>query len=285
MEIKKVGIVGCGIMGRGITEVTAKAGYDTVVSEINKELLDKGLAAINTSLTVAVRREKMTEAEKEATLSHIKGTVNMGDFKDCDMVVEAAVENLELKKKIFSELDKVCRKDAILATNTSCLSVMDIAAVTQRQDKVLGMHYMNPVPVMKLLELVKTIMTSDETLSTAKAFGESCGKTVVTAKDTPGFIVNRLMIPFLLEAVRMLESGIATKEDIDKAIVLGLNHPMGPFTLSDLVGLDTASFICDAMYEDTKNPLFASPILLKKMVTAGHHGRKTSKGFYDYNKT
>jgi len=282
MEIKKVGVVGCGLMGGGIVEVAAKAGYTVIVSEINQQLLDKGIAAINKSLSKAVERGKLAEEEKTSALQLIKGTVNMEDFKDCDLVIEAAVENMELKKKIFTDLDKICPQETILASNTSCLSIIDIAAVTQRQDKVLGMHFFNPVPLMKLVELVKTISTSEETLTTARVFGESLDKTVVIAQDTPGFIVNRLLLPFLLEAVKMLESGMATREDIDKAIVLGLNHPMGPLRLSDLVGLDTAYYICNAMYEETKDPRFAPPILLKKMVTAGQYGRKSRKGFYDY---
>lgn len=282
MQIKKVGIVGCGLMGRGIVEVSARAGYNVIVSEVNQQLLDKGLAAIDASLAKGVEKGKVTEADKAAAMGRIKGTINMQDFKDSDLVVEAAIENLELKKKIFADLDKICAKDAILATNTSCLSVMDMAAVTQRQDKVLGMHFFNPVPVMKLLELVKTIATSEETLSAAKAFGQSVGKTVVTAPDVPGFIVNRLLMPFLIEAVRLVESGLATKEDIDQAIVLGLNHPMGPLTLADFVGLDTAYFICNAMYDEMKENRFAPPVLLRKMVTAGQSGRKSGKGFYDY---
>ncbi len=282
MDIKKVGVVGCGLMGGGIVEVTAKAGYTVIVSEINQQLLDKGIAAINKSLSKAVERGKLTEEDKTSALQLIKGTVNMEDFKDCDLVIEAAVENMELKKKIFTDLDKICPQETILASNTSCLSVIDIAAVTQRQDKVLGIHFFNPVPLMKLVELVKTISTSEETLNTARVFGESLDKSVVIAQDTPGFIVNRLLLPFLLEAVKMLESGMATREDIDKAIVLGLNHPMGPLRLSDLVGLDTAYYICNAMYEETKDPRFAPPILLKKMVTAGQYGRKSRKGFYDY---
>ncbi len=284
MEIKKVGVVGCGLMGRGIAEITAKAGYNVVVSEINQQLLDQGLAAINASLSRAVAGGKTTEEEKSATLNRIKGTLNKGDFKDCDLVIEAAVENMELKKKIFSELDKICPEHAILATNTSCLSVIDIASATQRTEKVLGMHFFNPVPVMKLLELVKTITTSEDTLNTARAFGESVGKMIIVAPDTPGFIVNRLLIPFLIDAIRMVESGMATKEDIDKGVVLGLNHPMGPLTLGDFVGLETAYYICEAMYEDLKEPRFAPPILLKKMITAGQHGRKTGKGFYNYKK-
>jgi len=282
MQIKKVGVIGCGLMGRGIGEVSARAGFDVVVSEVNQQLLDKGLAAIDASLAKGVEKGKVTEADKAAAMGRIKGTINVQDFKDCDLVIEAAIENLELKKKIFGDLDKICVKDAILATNTSCLSVMDMAAVTQRQDKVLGMHFFNPVPVMKLLELVKTIATSEETLSAAKAFGQSVGKTVVTAPDVPGFIVNRLLMPFLIEAVRLIESGLATREDIDQAIVLGLNHPMGPLTLADFVGLDTAYFICNAMYDEMKENRFAPPVLLRKMVTAGQYGRKSGKGFYDY---
>lgn len=282
MQIKKVGIVGCGLMGRGIVEVSARAGYNVIVSEVNQQLLDKGLAAIDASLAKGVEKGKVTEADKAVAMGRIKGTINMQDFKDSDLVVEAAIENLELKKKIFADLDKICAKDTILATNTSCLSVMDMAAVTQRQDKVLGMHFFNPVPVMKLLELVKTIATSEETLSAAKAFGQSVGKTVVTAPDVPGFIVNRLLMPFLNEAIKLVESGLATREDIDQAIVLGLNHPMGPLTLADFVGLDTAYFICNAMYDEMKENRFAPPVLLRKMVTAGQYGRKSGKGFYDY---
>lgn len=281
-DIKKVGVVGCGLMGRGIVEVAARAGYEVIVSEINQELLDKGMAAIDASLARAVKSGKATEEEKAATMKRITGTTNTADFKVCDLVIEAAIENLELKKKIFIDLDKICPPQTILATNTSCLSVMDIAAVTKRQDKVLGVHFFNPVPLMKLLELVKTIATSEETLKTARAFGEKVGKEVVTASDTPGFIVNRLLVPFLLEAMKLLESGAATKEDIDKAVRLGLNHPMGPFTLADLVGLDTTYFICNAMYDEMKEPRFAPPIMLKKMVTAGQHGRKSGKGFYEY---
>ncbi len=282
MEIKKVGVVGCGQMGGGIAQVSAQSGYQVVVSEINSELLNKGLAAINSFLTRSVERGRMTQQDKDATLSRIKGTTDTKDFRDCDLVIEAVLENLEVKKKAFAELDKTCPAHAILATNTSCLSIIDMAMATRRPDKVLGLHFMNPVPLMKLLEIVKTIATSEETLETGKSFGASLGKTTVIARDTPGFIANRLLIPFLLNAIRMLESGIATKEDIDTAINLGLNHPMGPLTLSDLIGLDTLLFISDAVYAELKDAQYAAPTLLRKTVTAGWLGRKTGKGFYEY---
>jgi len=282
MEIKKVGVVGCGIMGSGITLVCAQSGYPVIVSEINDELLNKGLASINSFLSKSVEKGKVSQQDKDATLGRVKGTTSTKDFSECDLVIEAATENIDLKKKIFAELDKVCPKHIILATNTSCLSILDVAVVTTRPEKVLGLHFFNPVPIMKPLEIVKTILTSDDTLKTGENFGKSVGKTVVIAKDTPGFIVNYLLQPFLLDAIRMLEVGIATKEDIDTAINLGLNHPMGPLTLTDLIGLDTILFIADAMYEELKDPRFAAPILLKRMVTAGWLGRKTGKGFYDY---
>ena len=282
MAIKKVGVVGCGLMGRGIAEVSARAGYDVVVSEISKELLDKGMGAVRGSLAKAAEKGKLSQADMDSTLAKIKGTTDMMDFKDCDLVVEAAIENLELKKKIFIDLDSICRPGAILSTNTSCLSVMDVAAVTKRPDKVLGCHFFNPVPLMKLLELVKTITTSKETLETAVDWGKSLGKTVITAPDRPGFIVNRSFLPYMVEAFEMYENGVATREDIDTGVQLGLNHPMGPLTLADMVGLDTLLFVMDAIYAETKNPKFVAPVLLRKMVTAGHLGRKTGKGFYDY---
>ena len=282
MAFKKIGVVGCGLMGRGIAEVSAKTGYDVVVSEINRELLDKGMAAIKGSLAKAVEKGKLAQADMDKTLGKIKGTTDMTDFKDCDLVVEAAIENLELKKKIFIDLDRICAPGAVLSTNTSCLSVMDVAAVTRRTDKVLGCHFFNPVPVMKLLELVKTITTSKETLDAAVEWGKSLGKTVIVAPDRPGFIVNRSFMPYMIEAFEMYEQGVATREDIDTGVQLGLNHPMGPLTLADMVGLDTLLFVTDAIYAETKNPKFVAPILLRKMVTAGHLGRKTGKGFYDY---
>ena len=282
MEIKQVGVVGCGQMGGGITQVCAQSGYPVIVSEINEELLNKGLTSINSSLTKAVAKERITQQDKDATLARIKGTTDMKDFSNCDLVIEAAIENLDLKKKIFVELDKICPKPAILATNTSCLSIIDIAMATTRPDKVLGLHFFNPPPAMKLMEIVKTIATSDETLEIGKSFGKSLGKTTIIAQDAPGFIVNRLMVPQILNAIRMLEAGVATKEDIDTGLTLGLNHPLGPLSLADLVGLDTLYFIANSIYDEFKDPQFASPTLLKKMVTAGWLGRKTGKGFYDY---
>jgi len=282
MAIGKIGVVGCGLMGRGIAEVSARTGYEVVVSEINRELLDKGLGAVRGSLAKAVEKGRSSQADMDSTLARIKGTTDMMDFKDCDLVVEAAIENLDLKKKIFIDLDRICRPGAILSTNTSCLSVMDVAAVTKRPDKVLGCHFFNPVPLMKLLELVKTITTSKETLDVAVEWGKSLGKTVIIAPDRPGFIVNRSFLPYMVEAFEMYENGVATREDIDTGVQLGLNHPMGPLTLADMVGLDTLLFVMDAIYAETKNPKFVAPVLLRKMVTAGHLGRKTGKGFYDY---
>jgi len=284
MEIKKIGVVGCGAMGSGVAQVCAQSGYQVVVSEISEELLKKGLAFIDKGLSKAVERGKLSQEDKDATLSRLKGTTTTKDFSDCNLVIEAAIENLDLKKKIFAELDGICPKDAILATNTSCLSVIDIAKATKRIDKVLGLHFFNPAPIMKLLEIVKTIATSDEVLETAKDFGKTLGKTTVIAPDAPGFIVNRLWIPYILDAIRMLEAGTATKEDIDTAITTGLNYPMGPLTLSDFAGLDIVLFVADAMYEELKDPQFAVPTLLRKMVAAGWLGRKTGKGFYDYSK-
>jgi len=282
MEIKKVGVVGCGTMGAGIAQICAQSGYQVVISEINDELLSKGLASLNSFLSKSVEKGKLSQQDKDALLSRIKGTTNTQDLADCDLVIEAVIENMDLKKKIFTELDKICPGHAILATNTSCLSIIDLATATSRPDKVLGLHFFNPVPLMKLLEIVKTIATSDDTLEIAKDFGKTLGKTAVIAQDAPGFIVNRLMIPFILNAIRMLDAGVATREDIDTGINLGLNHPMGPLTLADLIGLDTLYFMAASIYDEFKDPQYASPPLLSKMVTAGWLGRKTGKGFYDY---
>jgi 3-hydroxybutyryl-CoA dehydrogenase len=282
MDIKSVGVVGCGTMGAGIAQTCAQAGYRVIVSEINQALLEKGLSGIKARLSKAVEKGNLSQQEKESVTGRIRGTTDLCDFGECNLIIEAAIENLDLKKKIFAELDKICPKTAILATNTSCLSVIDIAMATGRPDKVLGLHFFNPVPLMALLEIVPTILTSKDTLGVGQDLGKALGKTVVMARDTPGFIVNRLALPFILNAIRMLENGIASREDIDNAIKLGLNHPMGPLALADLIGLDVVCFIVDSIYQELKDPQFSAPVLLRKMVAAGWLGRKTGKGFYEY---
>ena len=284
MEVKKVGVVGCGSMGAGIAQLCAQSGFQVVVSEINDEFLKRGMGFIDKVLSRSVEKGKLAQADKDAVMGRIKGTTSTKDFADCDLVIEAAIENLDLKKKIFAELDGICPKEAILATNTSCLSIIDMAMVTKRVDKVVGLHFFNPAPVMKLLEIVKTIATSDETMTASQKFGEKLGKTTVVAQDAPGFIVNRLWIPFLLHSIRLYEDGVASREDIDNAIQLGLNYPMGPLTLSDMVGIDVVKFVSDALYEQLKDPRYITPTLVDKMVAAGWLGRKTGKGFYDYSK-
>lgn len=284
MKIQKVGVVGCGLMGAGIVEVSARAGYDVVVREINAEILEAGLSRVRKSMSRAVQRRKMTQADMETAVGRITGTVEMADFDDCDLVIEAAIENMDVKKKIFRQLDEITPASIVLASNTSSLSITEMASVTQRPDKVVGMHFFNPVPVLPLLEVVRGFQTSEETLQVAREFGESVGKTIVLAeKDNPGFIVNLLFVPYGLDAIRALENGVASKEDIDTAMKLGMNHPMGPFTLMDFVGLDTMLYVADAMYEEYRDPRYAAPPLLRRMVTAGYLGRKSGKGFYDYS--
>jgi 3-hydroxybutyryl-CoA dehydrogenase len=282
MEIKKVGVVGCGIMGSGIAQVCAQYGYETVVSEINNELLNKGLGMIKDSLAKSVAKGKLTKENEEATLARLKGTTNIEDFAGCALVIEAATENPEIKKQMFADLDRICPPEAILASNTSSISISELATATKRPDKVCGIHFMNPVPVMRGVELVKSILTSEETINTAKSFAESIGKETWISKDAPGFISNRLLVPYLLDAIRLLESGFATKEDIDKCTTLSFNYPMGPLRLSDMIGLDTIYFIANVLYEGFKDPKCAPPNLLKQMVAANWLGRKTNKGFYEY---
>lgn len=284
MDIQKVGVMGCGLMGSGIAEVCARSGYDVVVREINSDLLGKGIEMIEASTETAVRKGKGTEEDRKVTLSHIKGTTNMNDFNKCDLVIEAISEDIDEKRKVFSALDEICPPHAILASNTSSLSIIDLAAVTKRPENVIGLHFFRPAPVMKLLELVRTIATSDEVIETARKFGQSIGKVTATCRDTPGFIVNRLLIPYLLIAIRALETGLANKEDIDQAVTLGLNYPMGPFVLADFIGLDILYNTSMGIYEELQDPVYFPPVLLKKMVVAGHMGRKTGQGFYKYSK-
>jgi 3-hydroxybutyryl-CoA dehydrogenase len=283
MNIKNVGVVGSGLMGAGIAETCAKSGYNVVVSEINDQLLQAGISRIAASLDKAVERGKLENSAREEAWTRIQGTTSLKDLAESDLVIEAIPENMTLKKDLFGALDKLCPAHTILTSNTSSLSITEIASATQRPEQVIGLHFFNPVPVMPLLEIVRALLTNDETLEISLAFGKTVGKTTIVAKDTPGFIVNRLLIPFLLDAVRTYESGNATREDIDTGIKLGLNHPMGPLTLLDFVGLDTTLFVADAMYEELKDSRFAAPALLRRMVMAGRLGRKSGAGIYDYS--
>jgi 3-hydroxybutyryl-CoA dehydrogenase len=269
-------------MGSGIAEVVARAGYPTIVREINDDALQKGLARVDSSMQRAVSRGKLDTTERDATRARISGTTRFEDLAACDLVIEAATENVAIKRETFAELDRICRPDAILASNTSSIPIIQMATATRRPDKVLGMHFMNPVPVMKLIEYVRTLTTSDETMDAARAFGESLGKRIIISKDRGGFIVNYLLVPYLIDAVRMLEQGFATAEDIDTGMMLGTSYPMGPFTLLDFVGLDTTLYIADVMFEEFKEPRFAAPTLLRQMVAAGWLGKKSGRGFYTY---
>jgi 3-hydroxybutyryl-CoA dehydrogenase len=282
MAIKKIGVLGCGQMGTGIMQVFAQAGYEVIGVGRGQDRLEKALTSIDKRLASRVEKGKMTQEEKDSIMGRMTTTMKMEDLSDCDLIEEAVPEDLELKKRVFAELDRICKPETILGTNTSGLSVTDMAAATSRGDKLLGMHFHNPAPVMKLLELVRTIMTSDATIETVKKFGETLGKTVVVAPDIGGFIVTRLFTPFLLGAVRMLEAGVATRDEIDISMKMAVNHPMGPLEVIDFIGLDTELSIAETLYEETKDPKYAPPLLLRKMVTAGWVGRKTGKGFYDY---
>jgi len=284
MEIKKVGICGCGLMGSGIAEVASKAGMTVVIREVNDDFLKKGLGRIEKSLARAVEKGKLDEAGKKAVLDNITGTTDINDLKDCDIVCEAIIENIDDKLKLYKDLDKIVKKEAIFASNTSSLSITEMGAVTQRADQFCGLHFFNPVPVMKLVEVVRTVATSDATFESAKAFGSRLGKVVVSCKDTPGFVVNRLLVPYMLDAIRALESGVATKEDIDTGMKLGCGYPMGPLELTDFVGLDTTYYIAEILFDEFKDHHYASPPLLKAMVKAGYYGRKSGRGFYDYSK-
>jgi 3-hydroxybutyryl-CoA dehydrogenase len=282
-DVKFVGVVGCGIMGSGIAEVCAKAGMKVHFVEADEERRERGHQAIERSMAKAVERGKLEGPERDDALGRISSSTELKDLTDADLVVEAVTEDLDVKKDVFRTLDEVVRPEVVLATNTSSMPIAELAVVTSRPDKVLGMHFFNPPPVMELLEVVRTLTTSDETVALARSVGERLGKTSVLAKDRAGFIVNLLLVPYLNSAVRMLEEGFATKEDIDTAVKLGLGHPMGPLMLTDLIGLDTALHVSNVLYDEFKDPIYAPPTLLKRMVTAGYLGRKTGKGFYDYS--
>ncbi|GAB4208707.1 MAG: 3-hydroxybutyryl-CoA dehydrogenase [Roseiflexaceae bacterium] len=279
MEIRTVGVIGCGLMGSGIAQACAQAGYTTLVREVTPELLEQGMARLNRSLA----RAKISDDERSAALSRITPTTALADLAGCDLIIEAIVENLPAKRELYAELDQICPPETIFASNTSAISIIDMAVATSRADRFAGLHFFNPVPVMKLVELVRSIATSQATVDTLRAFGEALGKTVVQAKDMPGFIVNRLLIPYLIDAVRLLEGGLATREEIDAGMKLGCSHPMGPLELLDFVGLDTAFYVALVMYEEFKEPRFAPPPLLKQMVAAGYLGRKSGRGFYEYS--
>ena len=282
MEIRKLGVLGCGQMGAGIVQVFAQAGYEVVAVDTVPAMIEKGVKGIAKRLMGRVEKGKLQAAEKDAIVGRIKTGTRLEDLADCDLIEEAIPEDLQLKKRAFAELDRICKPVTIFGSNTSGLSVTDMAMATKRGDKVMGMHFHNPAPVMQLLELVKTIMTSRETIDTVKTWGATLGKTVVVAPDVGGFIVTRLFTPFLLGAVRMLEAGIATRDEIDISMKLAVNHPMGPLEVVDFIGLDTELSIAESLYEETKEAKYAPPILLRKMVAAGWLGRKTGKGFYDY---
>ena len=282
MVVERVGVVGCGLMGAGIAEVAARAGYDTIVHEVSDDLLGRGLERIERSLGAAVERGRLSVEDRAASRARLRGVTRLDELGDRDLVVEAVTESLDAKRAVFAGLDAACPPRTILASNTSSIPIIDLAGATGRPDRVIGMHFMNPVPVMRLVELVRAITTSEETLATSRAFGESLGKRVIVAKDRAGFIVNMLLVPYLVEAIRMLEGGFASREDIDLGMVLGTNHPMGPLTLADYIGLDTVYYIANILYEEHHSPQYAPPPLLKQMVAAGFLGRKSGRGFYDY---
>lgn len=281
MVVKKVGVVGCGLMGHGIAQVAAQAGCQVVVRESDQGALDKGLGRVRKSLDKLVEKQKLSQADADAACGRIQGTLALSDLADCDLVVEAIVENLEVKNRLFAELGRLCKPSTILASNTSSFSIGAMGAASGRPQRMVGLHFFNPVQLMKLVEVVRTKATSDEVFAEAKAFGEACGKVPVAASDTPGFIVNRLLVPYLAEAIRMVERGEATPADVDNGMTLGCGYPMGPFTLLDYVGLDTTLFILEGWHKlEPANPLFAPPRLLVDKVKAGKLGRKTGEGFF-----
>lgn len=282
MKIKKLGVLGCGLMGSGIAEVAARAGYTTVVREVTEDLLEKGVGRIQKSLGRAVEKGKMEAGQRDEVEARITGTVDLDALADCDLVVEAIVENLEEKRKTFGNLDRVVKDGALFASNTSSLTITQLAMSTSRPERFVGLHFFNPVPVMKLVEVVRTLLTSDEAFDTAMEWARSVGKEPIACRDNSGFIVNRLLVPYLLDAIRAYEEGVGTLEDIDKGMQLGCGYPMGPFTLLDFVGLDTTYYIANIMFEEYREKRFAPPPLLKQMVQAGRHGRKTGRGFYEY---
>jgi 3-hydroxybutyryl-CoA dehydrogenase len=281
--IQKVGVVGCGLMGSGIAQVAAQAGCEVTVREVSQQLLDKGLQGIDKNLARLVEKGTLSAADRNQVRGRLRGTTNLEDLKDSDVIIEAIIEQLPAKRELWGALDKICPKPAIFASNTSSLSITEMATFTQRPDRFVGMHFFNPVPVMKLVEVIRTIATDPKVFDEMVAFGQRLGKTVVRTSDRTGFIVNRLLVPYLLDAVRALEEGVGSVEDIDNSMKIGCGYPMGPFTLLDFVGLDTTYYISIIMFDEFKEKRFASPSLLKRMVLAGWNGRKAGRGFYDYS--
>jgi 3-hydroxybutyryl-CoA dehydrogenase len=282
MPIEKVGVVGCGLMGSGIAQVAAQAGFPVVVREVSAQLVERGLQSIEKNLGRMVEKGTIPSAERDQIRGRLRGTTSLDDLQSCDLIIEAIVEQLPAKRELWSSLDKVCPTGTIFASNTSSLSITEMATFTQRPNRLLGLHFFNPVPVMKLVEVIRTIATDAAVFDEVLAFAERLGKTAVRTTDRTGFIVNRLLVPYLLDAVRALEEGVASVEDIDNSMKLGCGHPMGPLTLLDFVGLDTTYYIANIMFDEFKEKRFAPPPLLKRMVLAGWHGRKSGRGFYDY---
>ena len=282
MAIRTVGVVGCGLMGSGIAQVAAGAGYKTMVREVNEAALQAGLGRIGKFLADGCAKGKVTQEEQNKTLANLTGTTNIADLKDCDLIIEAIVENLDEKRAIYEAVEAVVRPETIIASNTSSLCITELAAATKRPDRFGGLHFFNPVPLMKLVEVIRALTTSAETNQALTEFASSLGKEPIAAPDRPGFIVNRLLVPYLLDAIREYERGLGTVEDIDKGMKLGCGHPMGPFTLLDFVGLDTTYYIANIMFEEFREPRYAPPPLLKRMVLAGRLGKKTGQGFYSY---
>ncbi|HYR87318.1 MAG TPA: 3-hydroxybutyryl-CoA dehydrogenase [Terriglobia bacterium] len=283
MAISKVGVLGCGLMGSGIAQVAAMSGYSTVVKEVADEFLRKGMTGIDKSLTKFVEKKTITPEKRSETLERLKGTTKFEDLADCDIVIEAITENLQVKRETYGTIDKIVKAGAIFASNTSSLVITEMVTATERPDRFIGMHFFNPVPMMKLVEVVATIMTAPAVMDEAMKFAVSLGKVPIRTTDRSGFIVNRLLVPYLLDAVRALEEGAGSVEDIDKGMKLGCGYPMGPFTLLDFVGLETTLYIANIMFDEFREKRFAPPPLLKRLVAAGHHGKKTGRGFYDYS--
>ena len=286
MEIKKIGVVGAGTMGNGIAQTAALIGCEVIMRDVEERFVQNGLKNIDRFLSKSVEKGKMTEDQKQGALGRIKGTTNMADLAEVDFVIEAVIEDMNLKRSVFKDLDGICRADVILATNTSSMSITEIAVATQRPEKVVGMHFFNPVPLMRLVEVIRGFHTNDEAVQVTTDLAKKMGKETVEVKiDSPGFIVNRIMIPHMLEAINIVQEGVATKEDVDKAVKLGLNYPMGPFELMDLTGVDICKFVADYFYKElNKESKWVAPTLLKNMIRAGRLGRKTGAGWYEYKK-